>query len=131
MRKILVDSSIWISYFKNNALYNELDLLIADNQICTNDLILAELVPYLKIKSQNEIIDGLLHLDRIPLETDWNIVINYQILNLKKGINKVGIPDLIILDNVVSNNLILFTEDKHFKLMQKNLLFDLYNHTVK
>lgn len=128
MRKILVDSSIWISYFKNNKLYSELDKLISDNQICINDLILAELIPFLKIKKQNEIIDSLLYLDRIPLKIDWNQITNYQILNLKKGINKVGIPDLIILDNVVANNLVLFTEDKHFRLMQKDIVFDLFEY---
>jgi len=126
MKKILVDSSIWINYLKNKSLYGELDQLILDNQICTNDLILTELIPFLKVKNENKVVDGLLHLDRIPLNINWNSIINYQLLNLKKGINKVGIPDLIILDNVISNKLILFTEDKHFKLMQKNILFDLY-----
>lgn len=126
MKKILVDSSIWINYLKNKSLYGELDQLILDNQICTNDLILTELIPFLKVKNENKVVDGLLHLDRIHLNINWNSIINYQLLNLKKGINKVGIPDLIILDNVISNKLILFTEDKHFKLMQKNILFDLY-----
>ncbi len=100
-------------------MHSELGSLISDNQICTNEIILAELVPFLEIKNQTGIIEGLLHLDRIPLEINWSIITNYQIINLKNGINKVGIPDLIILDNVISNNLILFTEDKHFKLMSK------------
>jgi hypothetical protein len=51
-------------------------------------------------------------------------------VNIKKGINKVGIPDLIMLDNVIANNLVLFTEDKHFKLMQKNIVFDLYEYNL-
>lgn len=130
MRKILVDSSVWIRYFRNNTLYTEMDKLIFDNQICINDMVLVELIPILKIKKQNEIIEGLLHLDRIPLIIDWNRITNFQIINLKKGINKVGIPDLIILDNVVFNNLVLFTEDKHFKLMQKNIVFNLYEYNL-
>ena len=84
----------------------------------------------MKIRHQNAIIEGLLHLDRIPLGIDWNLITNYQIMNFKKGINKVGIPDLIIVDNVVANNLVLFTEDKHFKLMQKNIVFDLYEYNL-
>jgi predicted nucleic acid-binding protein len=128
MKKVLVDSSIWISYFKNKDSYNELSELIASNQICTNDIILAELIPFLKVKKQSEIIEGLLQLDRISIEINWNMIINYQILNLKNGIIKVGIPDLIILDNTISNNLILFTEDKHFRLMQENMVFDLYEY---
>ena len=121
MRKILVDSSVWISYFKDKGSHIRLDSLIADNQICTNEIILTELVPFLKVQNQTEIIKSLLHLDRIPLDINWNIITNYQIVYLRNGINKVGIPDLIILDNVISNNLILFTEDKHFKLMSKHI----------
>ncbi len=127
MKKILVDSSIWISYFKDSNAYNNLDELIKGNQICVNDLILSELVPFLKVKKQNKLIDSLLEVNNIPLNINWELIINYQILNLKNGINKVGIPDLIILDNVITNKLTLFTGDKHFTLMQKNVNFDIFN----
>ena len=119
MTMVLVDSSVWISYFRDKSSHNILSELIYNNQICINDIILAELFPFLKIKNENEIIDSLIHITRIPMEINWNLIINYQIINLKHGINKVGIPDLIILDNVISNNLVLFSEDKHFKLMEK------------
>lgn len=127
MNKILVDSSIWIDYFRNENSFNELSSLIRENQICTNDIILAELVPVLKIKKQTEIINGLLQLENIHVNINWNMIINYQIINLKNGINKVGIPDLIILDNVISNNLIFFSKDKHFKKMNENILFNLFH----
>lgn len=117
MNKILVDSSVWISYFKDSKSHTSLDELIKNNQICTNDLILSELIPHLKMKKQEDIIESLLQIDNIPLLIHWEIIINLQIQNLKNGINKVGIPDLIILENVISNNLVLYTEDKHFKLM--------------
>lgn len=124
MKKILVDSSVWISYFKDSNSHIALDELIKNNQICTNDLILSELIPHLKMKRQEEIIEGLVQIDNIPLIIHWDVIINLQIQNLKNGINKVGIPDLIILENAISNNLILYTEDKHFKLMseQTNLI---------
>ncbi len=50
--EVLVDTSIWIDYFRGGAKSNELDVLIDENLITTNDIILAELIPYLKIKKQ-------------------------------------------------------------------------------
>lgn len=126
MKKVLIDSSIWISYFKSKNAYTELDDLIRNNQICTNNLILSELTPFLHIKKQNEVIKLLLELPNIEVLVNWELIINLQIQNLKKGINKAGIPDLIILDNVMSNNLILYTEDNHFSLMKQHLSFDLF-----
>ena len=40
---ILVDSSIWIDYFRSGLHSEKLDRYIDQNQICTNDLILAEI----------------------------------------------------------------------------------------
>ena len=38
---VLVDTSIWIEYFRNNASSEKLDFFIDENLIVTNDLILA------------------------------------------------------------------------------------------
>ena len=118
MRKILVDSSVWISYFRDENAHIGLDELIKNNQICTNDLILAELIPFLHVRKQNRIIDLLLELPKTDMRINWEFVVHLQIGNLRRGFNKVGIPDLILVDHVIANNLILFSEDIHFKLMQ-------------
>jgi predicted nucleic acid-binding protein len=44
---ILVDSSIWIDYFKSGKNSEMLDNYIEKNLICTNDLVLTELIPFL------------------------------------------------------------------------------------
>lgn len=64
-------------------------------------------------------------LTRIPLTINWDKIVGYQTKCLKNGVNKVGIPDLIILDNVLQNDLELYTLDKHFNLMQKIVSFKL------
>ncbi len=125
MKKILVDSSVWISYFKDKNAHKKLDELIRNNQICINNLILSELIPFLKMKNKNDIIEILLEIPNITVAINWELIINLQIHNLKNGINKVGIPDLILVDNIVTNNLILFTEDKHFWLIQRHFNFDI------
>lgn len=45
-------------------------------------------------------------------------------MNLKDGINNVGIPDLIIMQQVIEEKLVLYTFDKHFKLMNTFLNFE-------
>jgi len=125
---VIVDSSIWIDYLRSGKFSKEVDLLIDENLICTNDLILAELIPPLKIKKENRLINLLYEVTKIALDIDWTKIVNYQITCLSNGINRVGIPDLIILDNVINNNLILFTKDKHFKLINEHIEFEMWKN---
>ncbi len=122
---ILVDSSVWIDYFRTGVGSQDIDKYIDQNIICINDLILAELVPFLRIKKQNKVIKLLNELKNIPLKINWHNIIDFQTACIENGINKIGIPDLIIVDNVIQNDLILYTLDKHFKLMQKRINFSI------
>jgi len=122
---ILVDSSIWIDYFRSGKNSEMLDDYIDQNLICTNYLILSEIIPSLKIKKQSKVINLLYNINRIPLNLDWSKIIDLQTKCLKNGINKVGIPDLIILDNVLQNDLTLYTLDNHFFLIQKFVQFSI------
>ena len=125
MKQILVDSSVWISYFRDENAHKRLNELIENNQICTNDLILAELLPFLHIKKHNDVVDLMLELPKAGLAINWEFIIQLQIGNLQNGINRVGIPDLIIVDHVIANNLILYSEDRHFRLMKEHASFEL------
>jgi len=121
MKNVLVDSSVWIDYFKGgkNIDVNLFEKLADNNQIVTNQLILAELIPSLTLKNETEVIDILKTIDCISLAINWVEIIRFQSINLKNGINKVGIPDLIIIQNVLQNDLTLFSLDKHLYLMEK------------
>lgn len=123
--KILIDSSIWIDYFRSGAQTSKLDTYIDQNLVCTNHLILAELIPFLKVKKQFKVIKLLGTLTNIKLNVNWDNIINIQTTCIRKGINKVGIPDLIILDNVIQNDLVLYTLDKHFKHINKYISFEM------
>ena len=121
---VLIDSSVWIEYFKAGGI-DKLDRLIEEDLACVNELILTELMPAATLKNETDILEGLQALSMIPLNIDWEIVRDYQLMNLKNGINKVGIPDLIILQQVIDEKITLFSFDKHFRLMQSQLSFDL------
>jgi predicted nucleic acid-binding protein len=124
---VFVDSSVWIEFFKGNQKALPLNNLIDINNLCINDLILAELVPSIVQKKENYLKDLLCTITNIPLEIKWNQIIHLQTLNLQNGINRVGIPDLIIVQNVIANDLEFYSFDKHFSLMSKLHNFRLFN----
>lgn len=122
--RVLVDSSVWIQYFKFGNI-DYLDNLIKNDLVCINDLILTELGPKLIHQKRADIWESLNAIEKIPTRIDWDVIRKYQIINLGNGINNVGIPDLIIIQQVIEEKLALFTFDKHFKLMQSFLTFEL------
>ncbi len=126
MSQILVDSSVWISFFKGNIAKDPFFTLIDANQLCINDLILAEIVPSLSFKKEHKLIDILKQLERLPLNIDWTSIIEFQTRNLSKGMNKVGVPDLIIMQNAIQNDLKLYSLDSHFKQMARYFPLQLY-----
>lgn len=123
---VLVDSSVWIDYFRNGKNLT-LDRLITEDLVVINDLILTELIPSLVNQNQKDVINSLEALETVPLRIDWDLIRKYQILNLQEGINKVGIPDLLILQQVIETNLTLYSFDKHFQLMSEIVTFKLLN----
>jgi predicted nucleic acid-binding protein len=122
---VLVDSSVWIDYFKSGKNSKEMDDYIDQNIICTNDLILAELIPSLRLRNETKVIKLLNQLTKITLTINWRDIIEFRTTCIKNGINKIGIPDLVILDNVIKNNLTLYTFDKHFVLIKQHINFNL------
>ncbi|MDY6991723.1 MAG: PIN domain-containing protein [Pseudomonadota bacterium] len=123
---VLVDTSIWIDYFRGSKNSEDLDLLIDENLIVTNDLILAELIPYLKIKKQTNVIELLQEVKRIPLDILWYELIDFQVKCLTSGVNGIGISDLIIAQNAKQNNCKIYSIDKHFQLLNRVLKIKLY-----
>lgn len=123
--KVFVDSSVWIDYFKSGEL-PKLDILIEEDMACINELVFTELAPFLLKNNEIVALEGLKTIEKIPLRIDWEILRRYQLINLQNGINKVGIPDLIILQQVIDEKIALFSFDKHFNLMKENLNFELF-----
>jgi len=116
---VLVDSSVWIEYFKGNESVLALNELIDSNYLCINNLILAELLPSINHKKETDLKELLLTIEKIDMLIDWHQIIIMQTINLKNGINKVGISDLIIAQNAIENNIELYAIDKHFALMSE------------
>ncbi|MBU0677902.1 MAG: PIN domain-containing protein [Verrucomicrobia bacterium] len=118
---VLVDSPVWIDYFRGSGDQEELEFLIDENLVEVNDLILAELIPALHVRRERKLIGLLKDIARHPVSIDWEDIVQMQITCLRNGINKVGIPDLIISQHAIQNGLELFTYDKHFRSLAKHV----------
>ena len=123
---VLVDTSIWVDYFRSGENSEGMEFLIDENLIVTNDIILAELIPYLKIKKQEKVIELLYEVTRAPLKIIWEEISEFQVKCLKSGTNGVGIPDLIIAQNARQNNYTIYSLDKHFRLLSTVLKINLH-----
>ena len=117
--RVLVDSSVWIDYFRSGSHAKELESLLDDGRVVINDLVLAELVPALHVKRQRRLIDLLGELQREPMQPDWDEVIRLQITCLRDGLNGIGIPDLLIAQNAMRNGLHLMARDGHFRQLAR------------
>ena len=53
-------------------------------------------------------------------------LIQMQIACLRHGINKIGIPDLMIAQHAIQNHLELYSRDMHFKLIAQYVPLSLY-----
>lgn len=122
----LVDTSVRIDGFRGGESKEVLKKLIDNGSICINDIILAELFPSIRKRGEPELENLLNLLPKVPMQIDWNGLIYMQTENLKHGINKVGLPDLMIAQNVLQNGLTLFSLDRHFELIGDILPLQLY-----
>ena len=123
---VLIDSSVWIAYFRGEVDDGVVDFLIDHNMLVINDLILAEIIPVLRIRKQFKLVDLLMEIKCPQINIDWNDIINMQVLCLRNGINKVGISDLVIAQYSIINGFDLLTYDKHFMLMRRYFSLSLY-----
>ena len=115
--EVLVDTSVWIDYFRSGEESARLDYLIDENLVITNELILAELLPLLMIRGEKSVVNLLGKIKKSRLIINWDEIVSFQVACLKSGLSGIGIPDSIIAQNAIQNNLPVYSIDKHFTFM--------------
>ena len=113
--RVLVDTSVWIDYFRGGERSDRLNDLIDENVLVINELILAELFPFMMLKKQSELMALLSAVAQLEMRIDWQQIIDYKYTCIKNGVNGVGIPDLIIAQNAVQNECEIYSLDAHFE----------------
>lgn len=113
IKRVLVDSCIWIDFLGRNLKKDLIERISEDYIICINDAILSEVLPHLIHRKENRAADLLASQINVPLSISWPDIISLQVRMIKAGINKVGILDLIILQNAIQNRCAISSVDKH------------------
>lgn len=116
---ILVDSSVWVDYFRNAEKSFLLEELINQDMVITNDIVLCELLPLILHRQEYGLAESLRSLNCPKHDIFWEGIRSLQQLNLSNGLNKMGIPDLIIAQQCIVENHTLWTLDKHFYIMSE------------
>ncbi len=133
MSRVLVDTSVWIDFFKDpDSPYGAvLDQLLQQRLVCITHVIRAEIIPSAPTRKQfQDLMDyfGALPTLREP-ETLWDEMIYAQYDLKRKGIHGVSIPDLIIAVTARAHNREIYSKDSHFRLMKKSLGLRLFEPT--
>jgi len=121
--KVLADSSTWIDFFRRKSSSNQISVLLSEDLVVTNSLILAEIVPALKVKKRKDIVSLLEMLECSDMDVDWNEVVEIQMNFVGTYKYFVGIPDILIFQNALQNNYMLYSFDADI-----NKLCDLFGY---
>ena len=122
MKKVLVDTSIWIEYFKGNKMIQNIIHDTPLYQCYIMGPVIAELLLGIKTTNEKELLINCLHA--LPMlkitDDDWIDAGNTGNFLRRKGIT-VPLHDLIIFSVADNNNCSLFTLDKHFDIIKNGV----------
>ena len=118
--KVLIDTSIWIEYFRGNARIDEaVDLLIDSGRAYITGPVMAELIQGVKTKKQaEELLTNLKALPYVDIrKSDWSDIGFFSLEFRKKGI-AIPFTDTVIACMAIKNHLCVYSLDKHFDLIE-------------
>lgn len=115
--KVLVDTSVWISFFRRTegSVSERLKQLLRGGSPVYTGVIATELIRGAKSKKELDVLDELLNtIEYFETKKEYfKAAGNLGRLLLQKGIT-IGIVDLLIAQIAIENNVFLFTLDAHF-----------------
>lgn len=121
MARVLVDSSVWIEFFRKNEPYHGIvTKLIDDEQIVCCGIILAELMQGVKSDKELAVLENFLHVFAFIPETPelWAAAGKLSHKLRRKGVT-VGLSDCFIAVAAASANVRVATLDNHFDMLCK------------
>lgn len=115
--KILVDTSIWLDFFKlKPEAGKKLENLLIGNSVITCGIVMFELLQGIRYEKEKTIILKSLSILPYIEMTDklWQASAELSSSLKKKGYN-LPLSDILIAAIAIEHNLSVFTLDKHFK----------------
>jgi len=128
LAKVLVDTSVWIEFFRKKEPYHRVVSELMDNDsICCLGIVVAELLQGAKSEKELNTIKDFLHVfDFLPEAVEsWEKAGELSFLLHGKG-RAAGLSDCYIAVAVQAADVRLFTLDKHFSVIRKEIGLNLY-----
>ncbi len=127
MDRYLVDTSVWIEFFrKKQPWYSRVAGWIDEDSICCNGLIYAELLQGAKTEKEIKTLKEFLHVFEFLKDSPelWEEagILSYR---LKRKGKTVGLADCYIAMLAHKYRVTLVTTDKHFKTLVAEISFNL------
>jgi predicted nucleic acid-binding protein len=130
MSRVLVDSSIWIEFFRRpeTPVSLVLDHLLAHRLVCTTGLVKAEVVPGARSAKDFRRLRSLFDALPVAPERDgfWSHVVRFRYRLNRNGVLGIGIPDLIVATVAIQNRKLVFSLDEDFPKMVPHVPVRLY-----
>jgi len=126
--KILIDTSVWIEYFKNKSegLSNKVDEILSKHEVYVPKVVIAELIQGSKSEREITVIEDFSEaFNLIDQKEDTWMKAGRLSFSLKKKGKSVNLTDCYIAVIAKEYECQIFSLDEHFKDIQKILDIDL------
>jgi len=128
LAKVLVDTSVWIEFFRRHEPHHGAVLKLLDaNLACCTGLILGELMQGARSERELSVIAEFTHVFEFLPETPrlWEKTGRLSFALRRKGLT-VGLADCFIAISTAEAGAQLFTLDSHFEAIYSFLKFSVY-----
>jgi len=127
--KILVDTSVWIEFFKRKEpWYGIVSGLMDDRRVCCAGIVLAELIQGARSEKELDVLRDFRHVFRFFDESVdlWQAAGELSRTLLRKGIS-VGLSDCYLATIAKENKVKILTLDRHFEMIRGTVPIALYD----
>ena len=124
VEKILIDTSIWIDYFRNKSskISEKVDSILSNHEVYVPKIVIAELIQGAKSEREISVIEDFLGaFNIIDQKEDTWLKTGRLCFNLKKKGKNINLTDCYIAIIADEHKCQIFTLDEHFKEIQKML----------
>jgi len=124
VEKILIDTSIWIDYFRNKSskISEKVDSILSNHEVYVPKIVIAELIQGAKSEREISVIEDFLGaFNIIDQKEDTWLKTGKLCFNLRKKGKNINLTDCYIAIIADEHKCQIFTLDEHFKEIQKML----------
>lgn len=127
---ILVDTSVWVEYFrKKQPFYGALEDLIEQDRVCTISFIAAEILQGARSEMEFMTLRGATEIFHLLEESPDTWIESARLSStLRQKGQRVGLGDCYIATMAHRHGKPLWSLDKHFEVIQKELKIVLYKN---